>query len=62
MDSMPYYLTPKQERALEYFRQEIKQTGRAPIALVNLRIEFTGYDKIRRLVETFVPLVWFCEN
>jgi len=27
---MPYYLTPKQERALEYFEQKIKQTGRAP--------------------------------
>jgi len=27
---MPYYLTPKQERALEYFEQEIKQTGKAP--------------------------------
>ncbi len=30
MDFMPYYLTPKQERALEYFKQAIKQTGRAP--------------------------------
>ena len=27
---MSYYLTPKQERALEYFEQKIKQTGRAP--------------------------------
>ena len=27
---MPFYLTPKQERALEYFEQKIKQTGRAP--------------------------------
>ena len=27
---MPYYLTPKQERALEYSKQAIKQTGRAP--------------------------------
>ena len=26
---MPYYLTPKQEQALEYFEQEIKQKGRA---------------------------------
>ena len=27
---MHLYLTPKQERALEYFEQEIKQKGRAP--------------------------------
>jgi len=27
---MTYYLTPKQERVLEYFEQTIKQKGRAP--------------------------------
>jgi len=30
MKRMPYCLTPKQERVLEYFEQAIKRAGRAP--------------------------------
>ena len=30
-NSMTFYLTPKQERALEYFEEVIKKKGRAPL-------------------------------
>ena len=52
---MPFYLTPKQERALEYFEQAIKQTGRAPSlrkAAVDLGISHTAVAQFIQALET----------
>jgi len=54
MDFMPYYLTPKQERALEYFEQKIKQTGRAPSlrqAAADLKISHTAVAQFIQALE-----------
>ena len=54
-NSMPYYLTPKQERALEYFEQEIKQTGRAPSlrqAAADLEISHTAVAQFIQALES----------
>ena len=52
---MPYYLTPKQERALEYFEQEIKEKGRAPSlrqAAADLGISHTAVAQFIQALES----------
>jgi len=51
---MPYYLTPKQERALEYFEQAIKRQGRAPSlrqAAADLGISHTAVAQFIQALE-----------
>ena len=52
---MPYYLTPKQERALEYFEREIKQKGRAPSlrqAAADLKISHAAVAQFIKALES----------
>ncbi len=52
---MPFYLTPKQERALEYFEAAIRQTGRAPSlrqAAADLGISHTAVSQFLQALET----------
>ena len=52
---MPYYLTPKQERVLEYFEQAIKQKGRAPSlrqAAADLKISHTAVAQFIQTLES----------
>ena len=52
---MPYYLTPKQERALEYFEREIKQKGRAQSlrqAAADLGISHTAVAQFIQALES----------
>ena len=52
---MRFYLTPKQERALEYFEQAIKRTGRSPSlrqAAVDLGISHTAVAQFIQALET----------
>ncbi len=52
---MPFYLTPKQERALEYFKQAIKQTGRTPSlreAAADLGISHTAVAQFIKALES----------
>jgi len=52
---MPYYLTPKQERALEYFERKIKQKGRAPSlrqAATDLGISHTAVAQFIKALES----------
>ena len=52
---MPYYLTPKQERVLEYFEQAIKKAGRAPSlrqAAADLKISHTAVAQFIQTLES----------
>jgi repressor LexA len=52
---MPYYLTPKQERVLEYFEEAIKQKGRAPSlrqAAADLKISHTAVAQFIQTLES----------
>jgi len=52
---MPFYLTPKQERALEYFEQAIKKKGRAPSlrqAAADLGISHTAVAQFIQALES----------
>jgi repressor LexA len=52
---MPFYLTPKQERTLEYFEDVIRKTGKAPSlrqAAADLGISHTAVSQFLQTLET----------